>query len=91
MRPRTFIAVAAVGGLLAAGACVKREAAPADSAASAAMTDTGMGAAGTSSGATGTSASPTMSDTTATSTGVAGSGADTVKGARTSGDTTTRK
>jgi len=92
MRKSTFITVAAVGGLLAAGACTKKDTAATDSAGTAAMADTGMGTAGTT-GTTGTysgtaATTPTMSDTAAGTMGNAGR--DTLKG-RSSGDTTTKK
>ena len=81
MKKRAFIAIAAIGGLLAAGACTKKDEAPADTAGASAMTDTGTGAAGSYT----TPPAPTMSDTAAAATGT-----DTVKG-RSSGDTTTKK
>jgi len=87
MRKSTFIAVAAIGGLLAAGACSKKDTAATDSAGTAAMADTGMGTAGSTTGTMGTT--PTMSDTTATGTGTT-TGTDSLSG-RASGDTTTKK
>ncbi len=90
MNKRTFIAAAAVGGFLAAGACAKKNDTAADSTGSAVMTDTAAASAGAVSGTNGT-ASPTMSDTAASATGSMGSGMqDTAKG-RSSGDTTTKK
>jgi hypothetical protein len=86
MNKRSYIAAAAIGGLLAAGACMKKEAAVPDS--TAVITDTAAGAVAPATGTSGTP-SATMSDTAAS--GSLGSGMqDTAKG-RSSGDTTTKK